>query len=106
MFSFSNKNDVNSIDVNELDNLLPKIKLIDIRESYEFRDISIKGSENIPMRILLSEPEEYLNKSEEYYIICHSGVRSSRMAKGLNRLGFNIINVSGGIASYTGKNIK
>lgn len=106
MFSFLNKNNVNSIDVNELDTLLPKIKLIDIREQYEFQEVSIKGSKNIPMRTLLIEPEKYLNKSEEYYIICHSGARSSRMTKGLSKLGFNVINVSGGIASYKGKKIK
>lgn len=106
MFSFLNKNSMDSIDVNELDKLLPKIKLIDVREPYEFQNMSIKGSKNVPMRTLLGEPEKYLNKSEEYYIICHSGARSARMVKGLSKLGFNVINVSGGVASYIGNRIK
>ncbi|NRW96732.1 rhodanese-related sulfurtransferase [Clostridium beijerinckii] len=47
--------------------------MIDIREEYEYKGGSIKSAQNIPMGELLDEPEKYLNKSKEYYIMCQSG---------------------------------
>ncbi|WP_312891127.1 rhodanese-like domain-containing protein [Clostridium thailandense] len=59
-------------------------------------------AKNIPMNKILSESEKYLDKSKEYHIICQSGVRSLRTCKALKKQGFNIVNVSGGIAHYRG----
>ena len=41
------------INVNEIDNLLGKIQLIDIREPYEYNEGSIKTAKNIPMNTLI-----------------------------------------------------
>lgn len=106
MFSFFNKNKIQSIDVDKLDNSLPNIKLIDIREDYETKFGTIKGAKKIPMAVLLAKPEQYLNKNDQYYIMCQSGMRSSRTTKQLLALGYNVINVAGGFGSYRGKNIK
>lgn len=106
MFSIFNKNSVKSINVNDLDNLIGKIELIDIRETYEVNMGTIKGSKNIPMGKLLDNPDKYLNKEKEYYIMCQSGMRSSRTSKTLNNIGYNVINVSGGMGSYVGTKIK
>ncbi|MGG7176882.1 rhodanese-like domain-containing protein [Clostridium paraputrificum] len=102
MFSIFGENSVKSVNVNDLDNVLGKINLIDIREPYEVKSGAIKGSKNIPMDKILSDPDQYLNKEKEYYIMCQSGMRSSRTTKALNKLGFKVINVSGGMGSYVG----
>ena len=106
MFSLFGKKDFKSVNVNDLDNILGKINLIDIREPYEDKTRSLKGSKNIPMNNLLKNPEKYLNKEKEYYIMCQSGMRSSRTSNILSKQGYKIINVSGGIGLYVGTKIK
>jgi rhodanese-related sulfurtransferase len=102
MFRLFTKNTVGSIDVNELDELLGRINLIDIREPYEYKAGHLPNSKNIPMNLILSDPEEYLEESKEYHIICHSGSRSSRACSLLKERGFNVVNVSGGTGRYRG----
>ena len=94
------------INVNDIDNLLGKIELIAIRENYEYKGGSIKSAKNIPMGNLLDNPEKYLNKNKEYYIICQSGGRSARACSFLKKQGYDVINVSGGVGSYAGSQRK
>jgi rhodanese-related sulfurtransferase len=102
MFGFFKKEDTKVINVNDIDNLIGKVELIDIREDYEYKGGSIKSSKNIPMGQLLNEPEKYINKNKEYYIMCQSGGRSARACNNLKSQGFNVINVAGGMGSYVG----
>jgi Rhodanese-related sulfurtransferase len=102
MFSFFSRNRVNSVNVNDLGDLLGKINLIDIREPYEYNNGHLPTAKNIPMSKILEKPEKYLNKDNEYHIICQSGGRSSSTSSKLKAMGFNIVNVSGGTSSYTG----
>lgn len=102
MFEFLGRNDGKVIHVNDLDNLIGKINLIDIREAYEYQAGSIKTSKNIPMAHLLNEPDKYLKKENQYYIMCQSGGRSSRACGILTKLGFDVVNVSGGMGAYVG----
>jgi rhodanese-related sulfurtransferase len=97
------RNSVKSIDVNEMDSLLGKVVLIDIREPYEYMGGHIPTAKNIQMDTILSAPERYLDKSKEYHIICHSGARSSRTCSILKDNGFNIVNVAGGTGRYRGR---
>lgn len=106
MFSLFQKNDSNSIHVSEIDDILQDINLIDIREAYECAHGSIKGSKNIPMGQLMSNPEKYLDKTKTYYIMCQSGGRSSSAVSALHRAGYDVVNVKGGMGSYFGKNRK
>lgn len=94
------RNRVNSINVNDLENLLGKINLLDIREEYEYASGRVPTTQNIPMGQLLSQSEKYLNKSDEYHIICQSGGRSSRACEDLASKGYNVVNVFGGTGSY------
>lgn len=104
MLSFLFGNKVKSENINNID--FGKVKLIDIREPYETRMGTIKGAKKVPMNTLLDNPDKYLNKEEEVYIMCQSGMRSSRACSALNKLGYNVVNVAGGISSYKGSNIK
>ena len=93
---------IKSIDVNELDEILDDINLIDIREPYELEIEAIDGAENIPMGDLFHTPDEYLDKDKTYYLLCHSGMRSLKLSVLLSDLGYDVINVTGGIAAYRG----
>lgn len=106
MFEFLKKGNAKVINVNDIDNLIGKIELIDIREDYEYKSGSIKSAKNIPMGKLLNEADKYLNKDKEYYIMCQSGGRSSRACNSLAKEGFNVTNVSGGMGSYVGSKRK
>ena len=102
MFEFLKGNSGKVINVNDIDNLIGKVELIDIREDYEYKGGSIKSAKNIPMGELLNQPEKYLNKNKEYYIMCQSGGRSARACSSLTKQGFDVVNVSGGMGSYAG----
>lgn len=102
MFNFIKKDNGKVIHVNDLDNLIGNIELIDIREVYEFRSGSIQTAKNIPMGNLISEPSKYMNKDKTYYIMCQSGGRSGMTTKELTKLGYDVINVAGGMGSYVG----
>ena len=102
MFDFLKRDDSKVIHVNDMDNLIGKVELIDIREPYEYKSGSLKTAKNIPMGNLLTSPEKYLIKDKTYYIMCQSGGRSGRTTKELTKQGFNVINVAGGMGSYVG----
>jgi rhodanese-related sulfurtransferase len=103
MFPFLFKSDVKSINVNEIDSMLGKINLIDIREPYEYKAGHLPTAKNIPMDKIISEAGKYLDGSKEYYIICHSGARSSRASSALKRMGYNVTDVKSGTGRYRGK---
>lgn len=104
MFGFFNRNTGKSINVNDIDSLVGKVELIDIREPYEYNSGSIKTAKNIPMKTLLGNPEKFLKKDKEYYIVCQSGGRSSMVCSELTNKGYDVVNVAGGVGSYIGSN--
>ncbi len=106
MFGLLKKDNSKVIHVNDIDSLIGKVELIDIREPYEYRSGSIKTAKNIPMGNLLTSPEKYLMKDKTYYIMCQSGGRSSSAVRTLSKEGFDVINVAGGMGSYVGMNKK
>lgn len=81
----------------ELSNIKNRNNIIDIRTSIEFESYNILGSKNIPRLNLLKSPEVYLNKYEEYYLICNKGEVSLSCSKILNALGYNCYSIKGGI---------
>ena len=100
MFKLFN-NSTKDIYANELDGIIGSTELIDIREPYEFKTGNISIAKNIPMGILLSSPDKYLDKSKKYYIICQSGGRSKHASGVLAKSGYDVINVAGGMSLYS-----
>jgi len=74
-----------------------KLDIIDIREPYELKQIPFEGARNIPMNILVEFHQEFLNKEDTYYILCHHGRRSYVVTEHLQKLGYKVINVIGGV---------
>lgn len=87
------------------DDLKPELKkkdkqFIDVRTPAEFKANRIKKFKNIPLNELPVRMGE-LDMNQETYVICQSGMRSSKAASILNKNGFNdVINVRGGMSSY------
>lgn len=106
MFGLFKAEDGKVIHVNDIDDLIGKIELIDIREPYEVAAASILTAKNIPMGNLLGNPGKYLIQGKTYYIMCQSGGRSTRACKMLKDQGYDVINVAGGMGSYMGKKRK
>lgn len=106
MFDFLKRDNSNVINVNDMDNLLGTIELIDIREPYEYKSGTLRTAKNIPMGNLLNAPTKYLIKDKTYYILCQSGGRSSSACRALQKEGYHVINVSGGMGSYVGSKRK
>lgn len=102
MFNFLLKDKVKSVNINEIDDLIGKVNLVDIREQYEYKSGTLKGAKNIPMRELMNNPDKYLKQGNTYHLFCLSGARSQRASSYLHKQGYDVVNLLGGIGSYTG----
>ncbi len=78
-----------------------KIRLIDVREVWEYEIARIENSELMS----LSEFEKHaglLNQDDKIIVYCHRGVRSLRVCNYLVNAGFgNVINLKGGIYAWS-----
>lgn len=76
-------------------------RIIDVRSKQEFMGGHIKGSQNIPFDKLISNPQAGIKTDGEYYILCHSGIRSKRAISILKKQGYtNLTNLKGGYSGY------
>lgn len=98
MFSFFSSTP--SITTTELANLLPtNIKILDVRTPQEYKNGHIHQAINYP----LDRINTYTgNKDEQLYVICQSGMRSKQASTALTKMGYNVLNVTGGMNAWTG----
>jgi rhodanese-related sulfurtransferase len=78
------------------------LNIVDVREVGEVEIGKIPGAIHIPLGLLEFRMHE-LDKSKEYIMVCHSGGRSSRAYQFLERHGYHVINMTGGMLSWEGK---
>ena len=83
--------------------------IIDVRTFEEFEISRIPNSKNIdfynPQNFMLEI--EKLDKDNNYYVYCRTGVRSANSCALMKELGFkNTFNLVGGIVEWNGKLIK
>jgi rhodanese-related sulfurtransferase len=93
-----------SISAKEVENLLKEgrtLDIIDVREVDEVAEGKIPGAVNIPLGLIEFRMHE-LDKSKEYIMVCRSGGRSGRASQFLEIHGFNVINMTGGMLSWSG----
>ncbi len=88
-----------SIDIFNLINI-SNPRIIDIRDNYKYSLGTIPGSINVPYLFLVTNPSNYLNKNEIYYLLCDSGNTSFRCCLELMGIGYNVVNIDGGYNSY------
>lgn len=93
------------INVNDIDKISDGF-VIDVREDKELKETgTIKGALHIPMMTVPNNLNK-IPRDREIYILCRSGRRSYEVASYLNELGYNAINLKGGIIKYKGKLVK
>ena len=77
-----------------------RIRLLDVREPYEYDHCHHPGAKLNPMGDLERRVGE-LSPADEIVVYCHVGVRSARAVKLLSSLGFDRArNLMGGIRSW------
>ncbi|AYV65595.1 MULTISPECIES: rhodanese-like domain-containing protein [Niallia] len=79
-----------------------KVSIIDVREPAEVATGKIPEAINISLRLIEFRMHE-LDKQKEYFMVCQSGGRSSQAAQILNKNGYRVVNVIGGMQSWEGK---
>lgn len=72
------------------------LRILDVRESWEYDIARFEDSILIPLGRLLQEMDT-LDKSQEWLVVCHHGIRSAHACYFLERSGFQTINLTGGI---------
>lgn len=77
--------------------LTDKPQIIDVREPHEFRGGHIPGAKNIP----LNKVEKFIPKGTTY-VVCQSGMRSKKAAKILMKNEAEVVNIRGGMMSWSG----
>ena len=91
------------ITVKELKRLIDKgtqVRLIDVREQYEYDFCHIEGSTLIPTRKFWAGDND-LNPENEYVFYCHVGERSAWVVNLLRQRGFKKVkNLKGGIDQW------
>lgn len=66
--------------------------LISLEDPEDF--VSKKGSINMNIDKILSNPSKYLDKRRTYYFYCEKGSRSRRIVQILGVYGFNVVKVT------------
>ena len=74
--------------------------VIDVRSVEKYNSRHIDGAINIPSSKLLLDPYSYLDKGVKYYIYCQHGMTSLNVCKILCKLGFDVVNISGGYEAW------
>ena len=72
------------------------LSVLDVREVEEFEALHLEGARNLPLS-QLADTYDQLDKSQSYYVICKSGMRSARACQFLSEQGYDVINVQGGM---------
>lgn len=81
---------------------LKNITILDVREEDEYEDGIIPHAILMPLSTIHLTYDK-LDKSVEYYVVCYSGSRSLMAAQALDRAGYKMVNVLGGMSAYTGR---
>ena len=108
IYLFYKKNKMKNITSNELIDKLETDEnafLLDVRSEEEYEESHIPDSKllNIRNPQLFMDGLKDLDKSKNYYVYCHSGVRSVQACQVMKSFGFeNLNNLLGGISEWTG----
>jgi len=78
------------------------LKLIDVREPWEFTTARIDGFVLMPMGEVPSRAHQELDPDEHIVVLCHAGVRSMNVTAWLRNQGFEKVqSVRGGIDAWS-----
>ena len=75
------------------------LSVLDVREVEEFEALHLEDVRNFPLS-QLADTYEQLDKTQPYYVICKSGIRSARACQFLAEQGYEVVNVQGGMDAF------
>lgn len=78
------------------------IKIIDVRDTYDYERYHLNDSVNIPIKLLYERHYLFLNKKYSYFILCKNGELSKKATAFLETLGYNVVHVIGGLDRWMG----
>ncbi|MGA2675133.1 MAG: rhodanese-like domain-containing protein [Terracidiphilus sp.] len=79
-----------------------KVRLIDVREPWEFATARIEGSVPIPMGEVPGRAHQELDPEERLVVVCHHGIRSMNVTVWLRGQGFEQVqSLRGGIDAWS-----
>jgi rhodanese-related sulfurtransferase len=79
-----------------------KVKLIDVREPWEFATARINGSVEMPVGDVPARAHQELDPDERLVILCHHGMRSMNVTVWLRNQGFEQVqSLRGGIDAWS-----
>lgn len=78
-----------------------KLVIIDVREPEEWESGHIPGAKHIPLGQIARALNE-MDPKQETIIVCRSGNRSGRACDFLSSMGFNVVNMLGGMSKWPG----
>ena len=79
-----------------------KIRLIDVREPWEFATANIPGSLAMPMGDVPARANQELDPEERLVVLCHMGMRSMNVTVWLRDQGFEQVqSLRGGIDAWS-----
>lgn len=93
-----------TVDISEVQKLQDDgAVVLDVREVEEFAEGHIIGAVNAPLSELKTGERAVLDKEQSYIVICRSGSRSKEASEILVKDGYDLVNVSEGMSSWTGE---
>ncbi|KXT85806.1 rhodanese-like domain-containing protein [Streptococcus oralis] len=75
------------------------LHVLDIREQEEYDAFHLEGVQLFPLSELADRYQE-LKLDQLYYAICKSGIHSARACQFLEKHGYKVINVQGGMTAF------
>ena len=80
-----------------------KENVIDLRSEKEYLKFHLNGSRNINYIDLLINTDKYLNKRDNYLLICDKGIQSMDVSNILKRKGYHTYSLDGGMKKMLAK---
>lgn len=78
-----------------------KLRLVDVREPFEYQQARIEGSELIPMRSVAQSLASLEAEEAPIVVFCHHGGRSMQVVGWLRQQGVECSNLAGGIDRWS-----
>jgi rhodanese-related sulfurtransferase len=75
------------------------VPVIDVREPFEFGPGHVPGAVNLPLGSLATAHDQ-LDDRQPVLVVCASGNRSSHAVRYLRQLGYDAINLAGGMLAW------
>jgi rhodanese-related sulfurtransferase len=78
------------------------VRLIDVREPWEYQTAHVEGSTLIPMGEIPARAHQELDPDDRLLILCHHGARSLSVTNWLRQQGFDASqSIAGGIEAWS-----